>query len=245
MGAFKRMGNPFGTTSRGRPSRPKGARTPAPYPAPPLPEGIPEEPRSGLRRWIPTRTPEPAPQVPEPASDLKSALASLTNRDRGIAGAVLAAVALVGIGIGYALPGGFTDESASQPVAGYTEPLPELDSESPLPAPAPVAGPAPVADTALVPNADQEPAPPSAPMADPASAPQPAPMEEGAPAQQPVPIEEPAPALQPEPVAPAAVYYANCTAVRAAGAAPIFAGQPGYGTHLDGDKDGIACDVTG
>lgn len=70
-------------------------------------------------------------------------------------------------------------------------------------------------------------------------------MEEGAPAQQPVPIEEPSPALQPEPVAPAAVYYANCTAVRAAGAAPIFAGQPGYGTHLDGDKDGIACDVTG
>lgn len=247
MGAFKRMGNPFGTTSRGRPSRLKGTRTPAPYPAPPLPEGIPEEPRSGLRRWIPTRTPEPAPQVTEPASDLKSALVSLTNRDRGIAGAVLAAVALVGIGIGYALPGGFTDESASQPVAGYTEPLPELDSESPLPAPAPVAGPAPraVADTALVPNADQEPAPPSAPMADPASAPQPAPMEEGAPAQQPVPIDEPAPALQPEPVAPAAVYYANCTAVRAAGAAPIFAGQPGYGTHLDGDKDGIACDVTG
>lgn len=154
---------------------------------------------------------------------------------------------MVCIGIGYALPGGSTDELVSQPVVGFTEPLPELDSESPLPPPAPVAEPAPraVADTAPVPNADQEPAPPSAP-ADPAPALQPAPMEEPAPSPPPAPIEEPAPALQPEPVAPpAAVYYANCTAVRAAGAAPIFAGQPGYGTHLDRDQDGIACDVTG
>lgn len=38
------------------------------------------------------------------------------------------------------------------------------------------------------------------------------------------------------------VYYANCTAARAAGAAPIRAGQPGYRTALDGDKDGIACE---
>ena len=38
------------------------------------------------------------------------------------------------------------------------------------------------------------------------------------------------------------VYYANCTAARAAGAAPIRAGQPGYRTQLDGDKDGVACE---
>ncbi|MEV7132596.1 excalibur calcium-binding domain-containing protein [Arthrobacter sp. NPDC093128] len=42
--------------------------------------------------------------------------------------------------------------------------------------------------------------------------------------------------------APAAVYYANCTAARAAGAAPIYAGTPGYGKHLDRDGDGIGCD---
>lgn len=37
-------------------------------------------------------------------------------------------------------------------------------------------------------------------------------------------------------------YYANCTAVRAAGAAPIRAGDPGYGRHLDRDGDGVACE---
>ncbi|MEU0188502.1 excalibur calcium-binding domain-containing protein [Streptomyces afghaniensis] len=39
------------------------------------------------------------------------------------------------------------------------------------------------------------------------------------------------------------VYYANCDAVRAAGAAPIHRGEPGYASHLDRDDDGIACDT--
>ncbi|MBM4542954.1 hypothetical protein GS463_28750 [Rhodococcus hoagii] len=45
-------------------------------------------------------------------------------------------------------------------------------------------------------------------------------------------------------VAPRAetVYYANCAAARAAGAAPIYAGQPGYSSKLDRDNDGIACE---
>lgn len=38
------------------------------------------------------------------------------------------------------------------------------------------------------------------------------------------------------------VYYANCSAVRAAGAAPIYEGQPGYARHLDRDGDGIGCE---
>jgi hypothetical protein len=41
------------------------------------------------------------------------------------------------------------------------------------------------------------------------------------------------------------VYYANCTAVRDAGAAPIYRGEPGYRSALDRDGDGIACDTTG
>jgi hypothetical protein len=41
---------------------------------------------------------------------------------------------------------------------------------------------------------------------------------------------------------PAAVSYTNCTAVRAAGAAPIYAGQAGYNRSLDRDGDGIACE---
>lgn len=48
-------------------------------------------------------------------------------------------------------------------------------------------------------------------------------------------IPDPAPA-------PAPAYYANCAAARAAGAAPIYAGSPGYSSKLDRDGDGIACE---
>lgn len=41
---------------------------------------------------------------------------------------------------------------------------------------------------------------------------------------------------------PSATYYPNCTAAKAAGAAPVSMGQPGYGKHLDRDGDGIGCD---
>ncbi|GAA0494111.1 hypothetical protein Ade02nite_20690 [Paractinoplanes deccanensis] len=42
--------------------------------------------------------------------------------------------------------------------------------------------------------------------------------------------------------APTSVYYKNCSAVRAAGADPIYRGDPGYGRHLDRDGDGVACE---
>jgi hypothetical protein len=38
------------------------------------------------------------------------------------------------------------------------------------------------------------------------------------------------------------IYYSNCAAARAAGAAPIYVGQPGYRPGLDADSDGIACE---
>ncbi|WP_329378223.1 excalibur calcium-binding domain-containing protein [Streptomyces sp. NBC_01351] len=38
------------------------------------------------------------------------------------------------------------------------------------------------------------------------------------------------------------VSYRNCSAVKAAGKAPIRRGDPGYGQHLDRDGDGIACE---
>lgn len=44
------------------------------------------------------------------------------------------------------------------------------------------------------------------------------------------------------PPARASVYYANCTAARAAGAAPVYEGTPGYAPHLDRDRDGIGCE---
>ncbi|MGW1738769.1 excalibur calcium-binding domain-containing protein [Nocardia sp. NPDC001965] len=55
----------------------------------------------------------------------------------------------------------------------------------------------------------------------------------------------PAPALAPPtPPAPAPsrVSYPDCDAVRAAGAAPLYKGEPGYSTKLDRDRDGVACE---
>lgn len=40
----------------------------------------------------------------------------------------------------------------------------------------------------------------------------------------------------------AADYYPNCASARAAGAAPIRSGEPGYSRRLDRDGDGIACE---
>lgn len=34
----------------------------------------------------------------------------------------------------------------------------------------------------------------------------------------------------------------NCSAAKAAGAAPVHAGQPSYRRHLDRDGDGIGCE---
>jgi Excalibur calcium-binding domain/Protein of unknown function (DUF1524) len=55
------------------------------------------------------------------------------------------------------------------------------------------------------------------------------------------PVPQPAP--EPLPASPArGVYYENCAAARAAGAAPIHLGEPGYSSKLDRDNDGIACE---
>lgn len=69
------------------------------------------------------------------------------------------------------------------------------------------------------------------------------------PAPPPVPTPRPAdplpPADNPPPAndnPPADVHYANCSEVKAAGAAPIRRGDPGYSSKLDRDGDGIACE---
>ena len=40
----------------------------------------------------------------------------------------------------------------------------------------------------------------------------------------------------------ASAYYANCSEARAAGAAPLYRGEPGYRSGLDRDDDGVACE---
>ena len=49
-------------------------------------------------------------------------------------------------------------------------------------------------------------------------------------------------AAQATQAAATSAYYPNCSAVRAAGAAPLYQGQPGYSSHLDRDGDGVACE---
>lgn len=57
------------------------------------------------------------------------------------------------------------------------------------------------------------------------------------------PIEEPTPEppAQPEP-APQQAYYSSCREAKAAGAAPLYRGDPGYRSGLDRDGDGVACE---
>ncbi|MEX3609786.1 DUF1524 domain-containing protein [Rothia sp. LK2588] len=99
---------------------------------------------------------------------------------------------------------------------------PKPTQEAPAPTPAPVKeapAPAPV---------EQAPAP--APIA-------PAPVQQAPVAPAPAPV-APAPVQQ----APAASPFPNCAAARQAGAAPLYAGQPGYALKLDRDRDGVACE---
>ncbi|SFA84579.1 Endonuclease YncB, thermonuclease family [Amycolatopsis marina] len=60
---------------------------------------------------------------------------------------------------------------------------------------------------------------------------------------EPVETRKPEPQPQPEPEPePQAAYYPNCSAARAAGAAPLYRGDAGYRSGLDRDDDGVACE---
>ncbi|MFP7696447.1 excalibur calcium-binding domain-containing protein [Trueperella sp. LYQ143] len=92
------------------------------------------------------------------------------------------------------------------------------------------------------PKPQPEPQPEPTPVVEAAPS-QPQPLYEPAPAYEPAPVYDPAPAYVPDPApAPTRTYYKNCTEAREAGAAPIHIGEPGYGSHLDRDRDGIACE---
>ncbi|CCQ14441.1 putative uncharacterized protein [Rhodococcus sp. AW25M09] len=62
-----------------------------------------------------------------------------------------------------------------------------------------------------------------------------------------LPPPPPPPSLQAAPAprsapAPSTFEYKNCDAARAAGAAPVYRGDYGFGQHLDRDNDGIGCE---
>jgi len=56
------------------------------------------------------------------------------------------------------------------------------------------------------------------------------------------PAPPPAVVAPPAPAPGGGSAYANCAAARAAGAAPLHRGDPGYRSGLDRDGDGIACE---
>ncbi|KAA9134407.1 GmrSD restriction endonuclease domain-containing protein [Microbacterium caowuchunii] len=84
----------------------------------------------------------------------------------------------------------------------------------------------------------------AAPAPEPEPVPEPQPVVEAPAPVEPQPaVPEPAPApVEPAPAPPVTAYYENCDAVRAAGAAPLYNGQPGYTRKLDRDGDGVACE---
>jgi micrococcal nuclease len=79
------------------------------------------------------------------------------------------------------------------------------------------------------------PTPPPAPTSAP-----PAAATKAAPKPPPVRTTAEAPPAEPD---NSSAYYANCSAAKAAHAAPLYAGQPGYRSGLDRDHDGVACET--
>lgn len=56
------------------------------------------------------------------------------------------------------------------------------------------------------------------------------------------PRQELSPQRMPSKVPAGGRAFRNCDEARAAGAAPVRRGEPGYGPHLDRDNDGIGCE---
>lgn len=112
---------------------------------------------------------------------------------------------------------------------------------TPAPAAAPQAVPAPRAETAPpVPAVVEASRPSAVRAAKPAGAPRSRPAHPRVKVAARADVKRP---VRPVREAPEAqVYYSGCNEVRAAGLAPLFRGQPGYRSGMDGDDDGIACE---
>lgn len=63
------------------------------------------------------------------------------------------------------------------------------------------------------------------------------------PSPQPQPEPEPSPRPDRNDEDGGAAHYSNCSAAKAAGAAPLHRGDPGYRSKLDRDGDGVACET--
>jgi outer membrane biosynthesis protein TonB len=114
---------------------------------------------------------------------------------------------------------------------------------------APTTGPAPIQPALAAPTTAATTTRPAPTTTRPAPTPTPTPEPQPTPRPQPRP--EPQPQPRPQPAVAenddddkdsGSVYYKNCAAARAAGAAPVRRGEPGYARHLDRDGDGVGCE---
>ena len=138
-------------------------------------------------------------------------------------------------------------------LAGCGVPSVADDAGSPTPAPSPTATASPS------PTPTPSPTPSPTPRPTPTPTPSPIPTTQAPTTQPPLQplMQESEPTQEAEPqaggggAAPApapeqkqeSTYYPNCKAARAAGAAPLYQGEPGYRSGLDRDGDGIACEI--
>ena len=140
-------------------------------------------------------------------------------------------------------------------LAGCGVPSVADDAGSPAPAPSPTvtASPSPTPTPSPSPTPSPTPTPTPTPTPSPSPTTQAPPPEPSTPpeTQEPEPTPEAdtqgggggaAPAPAPEPKQES-TYYPNCKAAKAAGAAPLYQGEPGYRPELDRDKDGVACEI--
>jgi Excalibur calcium-binding domain len=165
------------------------------------------------------------PKMPTPAPPANLTPEQLSRRKR-INAVLLSGIALMLCCCGGVLLLGDSDEAEQpppqqQPAGGV--------SASPSADPSPSLEPTP---TARLGEVSSSPRPTAGSRPSPTRSPRPT-----------VPRTSTPPRPEPTRADPPSVYYANCDAVRAAGAAPLYAGEPGYSLKLDRDKDGVACET--
>lgn len=126
-------------------------------------------------------------------------------------------------------------------------PAPAVAHTTTTPAPS-TATPTATATTSATPRATSKPTPTATRTSSPRPTPTPTPSPTPTPTQAPTTPPAPTPTPAPEPVViedaawAGELPFSNCTQAAALGVYNIPAGTPGYGPHLDRDKDGIGCE---
>lgn len=164
-----------------------------------------------------------------------------TNRNvLVVVGAIIATLCLCG-GCGAIFGNESKSEQPATTTTRATTPPPSSTAPStPPPTSTTTQAPPPPNTGTLAPPVEQPETTRQAPVAEPEPAPSPVPAPPPPPAPEPEWTPEPTVDLPPAPSPN--VYYSNCSEARAAGAAPLYVGEPGYRPKLDRDNDGVACE---